>query len=323
MDVVALGELLIDFTPAGTSKYGNPLFERNAGGAPANVLAALSKFGASAGFIGKVGNDRFGLFLKDVLVQNKIDTSGLLVDDDVATTLAFVHLDKNGDRSFTFCRKPGADVMLRADELDYRLIDGGRVFHFGSLSMSGQPARDATFAAVKHAKASGKLISYDPNFRPPLWPDAETARKWMSEGIRYADVLKLSETELLLLSGRSDPETGTGVLSDMGIGFVAVTLGPRGCYYRRGNLAGYLPTYDTPVTDTTGAGDAFWGAVLYRITREGFRLDAAGRDEIEDILDFANASGALCAAGRGAISAIPTLKAIADCRKNIPRLVCT
>lgn len=319
-DIVALGELLIDFTPAGISATGNELFERNPGGAPANVLAAVTKLGGSGAFIGKVGDDQFGHFLKATLDGRGICTDGLKLSKEANTTLAFVHLDSNGDRSFSFYRKQGADTMLEESDIDYDLIDNTSIFHFGSLSMTDEPARTVTFKAVEYAKARGKTISYDPNWRPLLWKDNETAHKWMLSGFKYADIVKLSGEELEFLMGTSDLERGSEELLKMGIKLVVITLGPRGCFYRCADGSGYIKTYDTKVVDTTGAGDAFFGGTLYRISRSSEPLNALKRHTVEEILDFANAVGSMCAAKKGAIPAMPSMEEVEACRRNIPKL---
>lgn len=319
-DVVALGELLIDFTPAGLSQSGNVLFERNPGGAPANVLTAITKLGGTAAFIGKVGNDQFGRHLENVLLENRIDTKGLRFSDEVNTTLAFVHLSETGDRSFSFYRKPGADLMLEDCELDFGIIKDAKIFHFGSLSLTDEPARSATIKAVEYAKQNGKIISFDPNWRPQLWKNDESAKSGMWLGLQYADILKLSETELEFLTGFSDLDAGGKVLFDRGIKFIVVTLGAKGCYYRYKNDTGHLLTYDTRVVDTTGSGDAFLGGLLHHISRLECGLEEITMQQLESIIDFSNAVGALCATKKGAIPAMPTLEEIEYCMRNVPKL---
>lgn len=321
LDLVALGELLIDFTPAGQSASGNALFERNPGGAPANVVAALTKLGGSGAFIGKVGNDQFGHFLREVLAANRIDTRGLRFSAEANTTLAFVHLDERGDRSFTFYRKLGADSLLRVEDLDLQLIDEAKIFHFGSVSLTHEPARSATLAAARYAKENGKLVSYDPNWRPPLWESEAAAKEGMSLGLRYADLVKLSEVELEFLTGEPHIDRGSGKLAELGISLVVVTLGPKGCYYRSPRGTGHLPTYDTRVVDTTGAGDAFLGGLLFQLS--GLDRSPAELDPpvVTGILKFANAVGALCAAKRGAIPAMPSMEEVNACLRDTPRLI--
>ncbi|HEY8363157.1 MAG TPA: carbohydrate kinase [Tissierellaceae bacterium] len=319
-DVVALGELLIDFTWSGYSSAGNVLFERNPGGAPANVLVAVSKLGGKGAFIGKVGNDIFGYFLKGVLERYNINTVGLKFSNEANTTLAFVYLDELGERSFSFYRNPGADMMLRPEDLELELLDNTKIFHFGSLSLTDEPARDATLKALEYAKSKRITVSYDPNWRPALWKSDMIAREKMSLGLEYADVLKVSKEEMEFLTGYSDLEVGSKSLFDRGAKLVVITLGAKGCYYRHVSGTGHVSTYDVKVVDTTGAGDAFWGAVLYCISRLEYSLDKLNSHDIEKIMDFANAAGALCVSRKGAIPAMPSLEEIKYCQNNIPRL---
>lgn len=306
-DVVALGELLIDFTPAGISDNGNPLFEMNPGGAPANVLIAVAKLGGRCAFIGKVGDDHFGHFLKQTLENNNVDTRGLKCTEQANTTLAFVHLDEKGERSFTFLRNPGADTMLEEHEIEASIIDKGKIFHFGSLSMTHQPAEGATLKAVEYAKHSGKVISYDPNWRPSLWKDVDTARQKMMLGLKYADIVKLSEEELKLLTGEADIDRAAQMVFDMGAKLVLVTLGDQGCYYMHSSGRGHVPAYQVKVVDTTGAGDAFLGGVLYNISRMDCPIEKMDCHQLERIVRFANATAALCITKRGGIPAMPSL----------------
>ncbi|MFT8888568.1 MAG: carbohydrate kinase [Ethanoligenens sp.] len=321
-DVVSLGELLIDFTPAGVGSNGAELFARNPGGAPANVLAASSRLGAKTAFIGKVGNDDFGHFLKDTLDSTGICTRNLVLTDEVHTTLAFVHLDPSGDRSFSFYRKPGADVLLREDELDLDLLRQTGILHFGSLSLTDEPSRTATFCAVQTAKDAGAIISYDPNYRAPLWDSKESAVKQMKAGLAYADIVKLSEEELTLLTGETDLNAGARAIQAFGATLVLVTLGKKGAYYRLGEHSNVLPTYDVHTIDTNGAGDAFTGAVHYGLKGKSVedirKLPIA---QLEDILDYANAVGSLVTSKSGAIPAMPLQEDVAACRVNVPHLI--
>ncbi|QNK42314.1 PfkB family carbohydrate kinase [Caproicibacter fermentans] len=319
-DVVALGELLIDFTPAGTSETGNILFERNPGGAPANVLAAVTKLGGTGALIGKVGCDPFGFFLRDVLDKHGIDGHGLRFSHNVPTTLAFVQLNEHGDRSFSFYRKPGADTTLAPEDLDFGLIDSAKVFHFGSLSMTDEPARSATRTALEYAREKGKIITYDPNWRPALWMNDEQAKENMLFGLQYADVLKVSEEELAFLTGKDDVDAGSRQFLECGVKIVVVTLGPKGCYYRCAKGSGSLSTYDTKVTDTTGAGDCFFGAMICQLSRYEGALAAILPEELAKMADFANAAGALCATKKGTLSAMPTEEDIRRCMSDTPLL---
>ncbi len=307
--VVAIGELLIDFTPHGISSQGNILFEQNPGGAPANVLAALSRFGKKTAFIGKVGSDQFGHFLQHTLEQNRIETKGLVFSDEVNTTLAFVHIADDGDRQFSFYRKPGADLTLREDEVNFELIGNAEIFHFGSVSMTEEPSRSATLRAVEHAKRRGKLISYDPNLRESLWHSLELARTVISEGLRFADLLKVSEEELYFLTECHELEEGCRWIGDRyGIPAVFVTLGSKGCYYNVCNYTGTVPGFSVAPVDSTGAGDAFLGAILYQLLGSPDRFSTLTEREIRDCVRFANAAGALATQRKGAIPSLPNLQ---------------
>ncbi|OMF21814.1 carbohydrate kinase [Paenibacillus sp. FSL H8-0548] len=312
-DVVALGELLIDFTPHGVSDQGQPLFERNPGGAPANVLAALAKLQCRTSFIGAVGADAFGYYLKDVLTQSKIGTEGLVFTKEAGTTLAFVHLAADGDRSFSFYRQPGADYMLREEDVNLELICSASIFHYGSISMTHEPSRTATLSAAAYAKSRGLLISYDPNLRLSLWENDQTAKDRMKEGLEYADVVKLSEEELLFLTGTSELELGTKQLTEQypSIGLLLVTLGPAGSYCRAGGITASHEGYRVEVQDTTGAGDAFFAGILYTLLgKRGHAQKEWTVQELRSMLAFANAMGALAATGKGAIPSMPTLEEI-------------
>ncbi len=307
LDSVAAGDTpLVDFTPSGVSPAGNLLSERNPGGAPANVMAMLSKLGMRTAFIGKVGLDEFGLFLKQTLYDASVETKGLVMAENSNTTLAFVHLKADGDRFFRFYRNPGADLLLNKDEVDYELIGQSRWFHFGSVSMTGEPSRSATLAAVKYAKSRGLLVSYDPNPRLSLWNSLAEARKYILDGMKYADVLKISEEELDLLMEGSDLSEGSRRISDLyGIRMIFVTLGSRGCFYRFGQETGEIKGYQVNTIDATGADDAFLGALLYQLMTCQTGLGQLNKAEIEAFIAFANAAGALATTRRGAIPSLP------------------
>lgn len=312
LDLAAIGELLIDFTPSGVSEQGNPLFECNPGGAPANVLAALTRLGGTGAFIGKVGSDTFGNFLYDILKQNGIDHRGLRFDPKVHTTLAFVHLSKTGDRSFSFYRDPGADRMLSYDEVDQDIIGQARAFHFGSVSMTHEPSRSATLGAARLARELGKTISYDPNLRPALWSSLEKAKEVILKGMEYADILKISEDELTFLTGETELEKGAERLADMYKGkILLITLGPKGCFFGMDGRFDRLPTYDRVKTiDTTGAGDAFLGGFLFKIRPYFGHLQDLTFEELHDAVNFANAVGSLATTRKGAIPAMPRLEEV-------------
>lgn len=311
IDVVAMGEFLIDFTPGGTNSKGMKMFTQNPGGAPANVLAMNARLGGKTAFIGKVGQDAFGAFLRDVLTGEGIDTSGLVSDPVTPTTLAFVHLDERGDRSFSFYRSPGADQMLMPKEAALHLIDGCGVFHFGSVSLSHDPSRSAVFHAAEYAKKHCRLVSFDPNIRPMLWEDMEDARIQIEHAMQYADILKVSEEEMAFLTGTQDLDAGSKRLLDKGAALVLVSLGDQGAYYRNHGSFGCVPGYPVNAADTTGAGDAFMGAFLWKakgITREELALMSPA--QLKPMVQFANAAGALTATGSGAIPAMPNLEQI-------------
>lgn len=312
IDVAALGECLIDFTPNGENAQGIALFARNPGGAPANVLAMNARLGGKTAFIGKVGRDGFGDFLRQTLLDSGIDVSGLAVDEKVPTTLAFVQLDANGDRSFTFYRSPGADIMLRESEVDTALLDDCAIFHFGSVSMTADPCRTATLSAARYARQKGKLVSFDPNYRPLLWDDTEEAVLRMKEGTRLADILKVSEEEMQLVTGESDPERGSKALLDMGPSLVLVSMGAKGAYCRNAVCAGALPTFDVPTVDTTGAGDAFFGGFLSEFVKSGKSVYDVSIDDMVRFARVGCATASLCIGRRGGIPAMPTMEEVTE-----------
>lgn len=311
IDVVAMGELLIDFTPGGTNSKGMKMYTQNPGGAPANVLAMNARLGGKTAFISKVGRDGFGEFLQETLKENGIDTSGLVLDPAVLTTLAFVHLDEKGDRSFSFCRSPGADQMLTPKEVALNLIDNCGVFHFGSVSLTHDPCRSAVFHAAEYAKKQCKLVSFDPNIRPMLWEDTDDACTQIGRAIQYADILKVSEEEMAFLTGTQDLDFGSKCLLDKGAALVLVSLGEHGAYYRNHVSFGCVPAYPVRTVDTTGAGDAFIGAFLWEV-RGMMREELAFMNpaQLKQMVRFANAAGALTTTGSGAIPSMPDLKQI-------------
>ena len=308
-DVTALGEILVDFTPAGDSPRGNRLFERNAGGAPANVLVCLAKLGDSTAFLGKVGDDAAGRFLVEVLKAHRVDVGGVRVDPAVPTTLAFVELDAQGGRTFDFRRNPGADTTLTPAEVDAARIADSRIFHLGSLSLTHEPARSATLLALSEARKHGLMVSYDPNLRPALWRDLDEAKTQIASVVRYADVVKLSGDELAFLTGEADPEIGSRMLQGHhGVPLVLVTLGPEGCLWRLGRSMGREPAFSgLAVVDTTGAGDAFLGAFLHTlVARDWTRVSEIEPGEMPRMVRFACAVAGLCTTRHGAIPAMPS-----------------
>ena len=320
-DVTALGECLLDVIVTSGVDDANVKMEGNAGGAPVNVLAALSKLGRSTAYLGKLSHDAFGSFLKNVILQNNIDTSGVAFTDD-PTTLAIVALDKNGDRNFSFYREDTADVNYRSDEIDRDVIRSSRIFHFGSVSMTSEPSRTATLEAAREAKRSGVRVSFDPNLRPTLWNDVEDAREFILEGMKLADYLKLSEEELVYVTGSSDYlDAGKKLIGEYGIALLTVTLGPKGCICITEDQDCYEPTYDVHTIDTTGSGDAFWGAFLSKIIEFDCNVEGIDREGLSDIAKFANAAGSLCSTKHGAIGAMVDRESIEKCMAEVPRLI--
>lgn len=307
-DVAALGELLIDFTCLSTDTDGYPTMAAHPGGAPANYLAALTKFGAKTAMIGKVGSDAFGRLLIKTLKGAGIDTRGMLVSDYVFTTLAFVTLDDSGDREFSFARKPGADTQLRFDEIDLSVIDASKVLHFGTLSMTNEPARDATYKAVEYAAGHGKLISFDPNLRKPLWDDLDEAKRQMLWGLRHADIVKISDEETEFLFGIAPEEAAKHIIDSFGVRLVYVTCGAEGCFYRTKTASGFVKALSgIAVKDTTGAGDIFGGSAMYGLLRAGGVPEKLTAEELENIVSFACASAGLSTTKAGGISSVPEL----------------
>lgn len=311
-DVTALGELLIDFTPSGVSAAGQKLFEQNPGGAPANVLAALNNCGLKTAFIGKIGDDMHGAFLKDTLEKNGIDCAGLITDKNVFTTLAFVALNEKGERTFSFARKPGADTMLTAGEINEDIIKNSRIFHVGSLSLTNEPSREATMHALGLARDNGCIISYDPNYRAPLWNSREDAVREMRSVVPYVNVMKISDEETDLLTSKKDPEQAAAELNASGVPLVAVTLGAQGAYVSTREGGRIVPGYQSNVVDTTGAGDSFWGGFLYKLAESGKKPCDVTLEEAAQFARFGNAVASLCVEKRGGIPAIPVLKDVLE-----------
>lgn len=312
IDVTALGEILIDFTPCGKSEAGQRVFEQNPGGAPANVLACLNKCGKKTAFIGKVGNDMHGQFLLDVLKDSGICTEGVVVDDSVFTTLAFVALSDSGERSFSFARKPGADTCLTQEELNEGLICDSKVFHIGSLSLTAEPAKGTTFKALEIAKKAGCVISYDPNYRAPLWDSKEAAIEGMRSVVSYVDVMKISDEETALLTDIVEPEGAAKKLVDMGVSVVAVTLGSEGALVCTKEGCITVPGFKADMVDTTGAGDSFWGGFLKCLIESEKRPEQLSLEEVANFAKYGNAVASLCVEKRGAIPAMPSVNEIQE-----------
>jgi len=304
-DILSIGEILIDLTQTGV-RLGIPQYAANPGGAPANVAVAAARLGAKSAFVGKVGPDTFGSFLRQTLIENNVDASLLYTDISSPTTLAVVSVDARGERSFSFYRDNSADTRLTETEALAALSFHPKVLHFGSVGLTDDPARSATLSAVRRAKELGLSVSYDPNYRSALWPDRETAVTRMLEPLPMADILKISDEELPLLAGTDDLLDGSARLAKYGITLVLVTLGERGVFYRMGKQTGTLPGIPTKVADTNGAGDTFLGAVLSRLTRRtGSLLGDLSPEELEAILSFANRAAAITCSRPGAIPAMP------------------
>ena len=313
LDVVALGELLIDFAPVSTNAAGYPTLAAQPGGAPGNFLAALQTYGCTTALIGKVGADRFGDLLKATLAEKGIETRGIVSDPAVFTTLAFVTLDATGNREFSFARKPGADTCLRADEVDLTLIDEARVFHFGSLSLTDEPARTATQKAVAYAKEKGRLISFDPNLRKPLWPSEAAAKEQIEWGLHQADIVKISDEEIAFLWGLSPEEGAQKLLAEYGVQLVYATLGPRGCRFANRQGSGEVASpAGIRVADTTGAGDIFGGSAMSRLLRTGKAPADLTVEEMRAITRFACSAASLSTQTHGGIDSVPEERLVHD-----------
>ncbi|MDM8299634.1 carbohydrate kinase family protein [Collinsella tanakaei] len=315
VDVTALGEVLIDFTEAGTSENGMSLFERNPGGAPANVLVALEHLGHATAFLGKVGADMHGDFLRDVLESEGIDCSGLIRDPAFFTTLAFVALAPTGERAFSFARKPGADTQLAPADLACDTIESSRVFHVGSLSLTDEPARSATLCAIKIAREAGCVLSYDPNYRANLWPSAEAASIQMRSIVTDMDLMKISDEECELMTGHADPAEAASALLAQGPKIVAVTLGGSGALVACADGMREVPGFPADVVDTTGAGDSFWGGFLAAFVESGLAPEKVRIDDAAGFARMGNAVASLCVRGRGGIPSMPSREAVMELLK--------
>ena len=312
MDVVALGELLIDFTENGISSQGNPLFEANPGGAPCNVLAMLTKLGHKTAFIGKVGNDFFGKQLEQTIMEVGIDASGLQKDDDVHTTLALVHTYPDGDRDFSFYRNPGADMMLTEEEVPEELIKGTRIFHFGTLSMTHEGVRNATKKALRAAKEAGTVISFDPNLREPLWNSLDEAKEQVLYGLGQCDILKISDNEIQWFTGEEDFDAGIAKLREQyNIPLIMLSLGRDGsrAYYKDLRVE-VKPFLQDSTIETTGAGDTFCASILNYVLEHG--LEDLSDENLMEMLTFANAGASLITTRKGALRVMPTREEVEE-----------
>lgn len=308
----ALGEMLIDFTMQGRNAQGQRVFAQNAGGAPANVMAAMAKLGARTAFVGKAGNDMHGKFLKETLDNCGIDSTGFTLSDDYFTTLAFVDVKDDGEREFSFARNHGADKMLEEEDIPLDLIRSSGILHVGSVSLTDEPARSTTLFAVKSAKEAGCIISYDPNYRATLWKEEETAKAQMRRMLRYADLVKISEEETALMTGASDYRRAAKKLLQHGAKIAVVTLGKIGAYVQTQDGGRIVKGFRNKAVDATGAGDAFWGGFLYQFSRCGKAPEAVTISEAEKFADFGNAVASVCVESHGAIPAMPTMAQVTE-----------
>ncbi len=311
-DVTALGELLIDFTGNGTSSQGHPLFEANPGGAPCNVLSMLNNLGRKTNFIGKVGEDQFGKWLKATLEELGIGTENLLLDRDVRTTLAFVHTFEDGDRDFSFYRNPGADMMLTKEEVQEEQIAASKVFHFGTLSLTDEPVRSATLQALEYAKKHGLLITFDPNLREPLWKDLEEAKEQIWFGLSQCHAVKMSEEELEFITGETDFDKGVAMVRErVDIPLICITMGRAGsrAYYKDlvVERAGFV---QENTIETTGAGDTFCASMIYYVLEHG--LEDLTKDNLQELLTFANAGASIITTRKGALRVMPKVEEILE-----------
>lgn len=317
-DVVALGELLIDFTENGTSNQGNPVYEANPGGAPCNVLSMLNKIGKKTAFVGKVGQDIFGNRLKLTLEEVGIDTSNLIVDEEARTTLAFVETFPDGDRDFSFYRNPGADMMLKEEELHEELLKDTKIFHFGTLSMTHDEVRKATKKAISIAKENGALISFDPNLRPPLWKSLDDAKEQVAYGLSQCDILKISDNEIQWFTGEEDFDAGINKLrSQYQIPLIMLSMGKEGSRaYYKDLCVDVAPFLQENTIETTGAGDTFGACCLYHVLEYG--LENFDEEKLSSMLTFANAAASIITTRKGALRVMPGLdevKALIESRK--------
>lgn len=316
-DVCALGELLIDFTENGVSLQGNPLMEANPGGAPCNVLAMLCKQGYKTAFIGKIGDDIFGRQLRSTIENIGINTDGLVTDETVNTNLAFVHTLADGDREFSFYRNPGADMMLNENDINVKLIENSRVFHYGSLSMTNEICEKATKKAVKTAESSGAIISFDPNLRENLWCSLDTAREKIAYGIAHCDILKISDNEILWFTGETDFDRSVEKLRSEynNIRLLLLSLGKNGSRAYSESGFAFAPSFPANTIETTGAGDTFCGSILGRILEHGIK--DFSNNELFEMLTFANAAAALVTERKGALKVMPSVNEIINKKKPI------
>ncbi len=313
-DVVALGEVLIDFAQIEVNEKGYPTLAANPGGAPANFLAPIARYGLKASMIGKVGNDTFGNLLVNTLKENGINTKGVIKDDNTFTTLAFVTFDSKGDRSFAFARKPGADTQIRYDEVDLSIIDKCKVFHFGTLSLTDNPSKSATKKLVDYARKAGKLVSFDPNLRKPLWNNLEDAKDAMLYGLKKADIVKISDEEVeFLFKVKADKAVDYLLNKFKNIRLLYVTCGADGAYYATRNAKGFIEAMKgIKVIDTTGAGDIFGGSAMYKLLSKKKDIEKLTDEDLKNIVRFATVSAGLSTTRLGGISSVADIEDITN-----------
>ncbi len=310
-DIMAIGEMLVDFT-AHADTNGDIYYKQNPGGAPANVAVMTAKLGVSSGFIGKMGNDMFGTYLKETLENYGVDTKGVKLDKGYSTTLAFVRKNEDGERDFVFYRNNSADLNLNYNEINLKLVDNCKLLHFGALLLTSEPSKSAVINTVEYAKQQGKMISYDPNWREHLWNSRAEAVKAMRSVLRYVDVIKVSELELQIITDSGNLLPSIAKLLNEGVKIVCITQGAKGCIIATRKGIERFPTFDVETIDTLGAGDSFFGAFLSQIIKSGKTVDELDMSDLREFAIYANACGSLSSTKVGAIPAMPTHEEIIE-----------
>jgi fructokinase len=311
-DISAFGEILIDFTFSGRNEDGVALFAQNPGGAPGNVVVAAQKLGSKTAYLGKAGDDMHGRFLKDVLNEQNVNTDGMILSDKFFTTLAFVNLNEQGERTFSFARKPGADTQMSEDDFNIDIVKNSKIFHVGSLSLTDEPARSTTLYAIKEAKKAGVIISYDPNYRDSLWPNEFVAMDAMRSLVPYVDLMKISDEETVLLTGNEEPKAAAALLHQKGVKVVVVTLGADGALVSNKEGSVIVPGFKSHCIDTTGAGDSFWAGFLHTVANLNKKPEELTLEELANAARVGNAVASLCVEGKGAIPAMPSLEQVQE-----------